>query len=546
MHDEEHYAAYTELLGTLEAARRTWIRRNPQVHLDRDDPDVLRLLEATAYFSARTHVSVRRNFRAMWHRVYHGLFEDLLAPMPACAMLQARPPDPFDKPDVLPRGTEMRLIAANDAVGFFRTTAALPLDPIRLHALEVSHRTRRLKLTFYPTGPFTRPLRMLSLHLEHPGGYLPSLQLFEWLRRHLVRARVSHTDPSGEQLEQALEWPVFGGSVPGDDQNDLATLHPLRRLRAFFHFPEQDLFMHVPLPEVATRWLRMELVLELDASCPDHLELARERFRTHCVPLVNLRREPADPLRCDGTRQRFDLLSPHPGHGFELQSIVGVYRLNRSGPEPIRHGLMPGDGPTWELEDIGDHNTRPTLLLRMPEAFATPCLVEVDGLWHQPGFTDQGTGSVQIRPSKRYLEGVGWTLAGPITPSRDNPLWSATSDLLPILALRMKSMLELDEVRALLRALATPEQGPYQEAIRVLTGIRPEAIPNATANSTSLHYRYHLTLGSFTPETEPLVCHLLKRLETLLDAWATNAVAEFTPSPDDLFPTAHAEQRRTP
>src|SRR5262245_27630655 len=53
-----------------------------------DDPDVRRILEAMAFFSARTRAAAERATGAAVRRIAAGTLDDLLAPAPAAMMVE--------------------------------------------------------------------------------------------------------------------------------------------------------------------------------------------------------------------------------------------------------------------------------------------------------------------------------------------------------------------------------------------------------------------------------------------------------------------------
>src|ERR1700712_2124013 len=57
----------------------------------RDDPDVRRLIEAMAFFSARTRAAAAGAMQDAGQRIAAGTLDDLLAPAPAALMAQAVP-----------------------------------------------------------------------------------------------------------------------------------------------------------------------------------------------------------------------------------------------------------------------------------------------------------------------------------------------------------------------------------------------------------------------------------------------------------------------
>ena len=63
--DEKLYRAFLEQMYELETFRMEYASRHPSAPLDRDDPDVKRLVEALAFFSAPDPHGRCRQYRGL-------------------------------------------------------------------------------------------------------------------------------------------------------------------------------------------------------------------------------------------------------------------------------------------------------------------------------------------------------------------------------------------------------------------------------------------------------------------------------------------------
>src|SRR5690348_8990678 len=79
--------AFLAELEALEKFRISYTGQYPNVPLAREDPDVRRLIEAMAMFTARTRLAAERNVGQSMLRLFRQHFPYLLAPVPAAAML---------------------------------------------------------------------------------------------------------------------------------------------------------------------------------------------------------------------------------------------------------------------------------------------------------------------------------------------------------------------------------------------------------------------------------------------------------------------------
>ncbi len=89
--DNMPYQTFLEELQDLANFRLEYSLDNPDALLEAEDPDVKRIIEALAFFSARTKISALRNIDATNRRLYQQFFSHMLSPLPAIVMLQAVP-----------------------------------------------------------------------------------------------------------------------------------------------------------------------------------------------------------------------------------------------------------------------------------------------------------------------------------------------------------------------------------------------------------------------------------------------------------------------
>jgi type VI secretion system protein ImpG len=83
---EKHLVAE---LKTLEDFRLRHGQRHPHGRVEREDPDVRRMIEAMGFFSVRTRLATMRNLQATWRRLFGTYFGYLLDPLPSKMLVQA-------------------------------------------------------------------------------------------------------------------------------------------------------------------------------------------------------------------------------------------------------------------------------------------------------------------------------------------------------------------------------------------------------------------------------------------------------------------------
>src|SRR5438093_9524533 len=108
-------------MHALENFRMTYATIHPTVALEREDPDVRRLMEAMAFFNARTRTASLKNLLATNLRLFQQFFSFLLTPIPAAATLRAEATGRFAEPVLLPRDAEVLVTAQTGERAVFRT-----------------------------------------------------------------------------------------------------------------------------------------------------------------------------------------------------------------------------------------------------------------------------------------------------------------------------------------------------------------------------------------------------------------------------------------
>ena len=104
------YNSFLEELNALEKFRMSYSGIYSSDLLGRDDPDVKRLIEAMAFFSARTRLSALHNIRRTQERLFEQYFSFLLTPLPGTALLQCEIGGRFTEPVLLPKDSEVAQI----------------------------------------------------------------------------------------------------------------------------------------------------------------------------------------------------------------------------------------------------------------------------------------------------------------------------------------------------------------------------------------------------------------------------------------------------
>ncbi len=463
-----------------------------------------------------------------------GQLDDLLAPVPAAGTLLALVDEGLGGPAMIPEGTEVQLTAPDRSIGVFTTRRRLDVLPLRLTALAAPPSANRLALRLDAWIALRGPLPALGFYLDVRGSYRDSLRLMTSLRSHVRSARVAFDE---DAPEAAIEASFSVGAPPPPAEGD--GLHPLERIRSFFHFPAQDLFFSVTLPARRQAWTRAFVYLELDRDAPaELLRVGRQSFQLFAVPIENARRREAAPILCDGTKDSYaitDARAETAGAGREaraaLCSVEGVYRVGDRGREPIVPGLVADAGAVYDLlrvrPDEDPDGQQPRVALRIPGAFEKPCKVIVDARWYQPSFDASAAGRLTAVLPTRHVVGVRLELAGDLYLSQQSSLVADALGLLHVMALRTRVMLSRDELVSLLRCLGADRRSHYRRLTDLLKEVRVEEAPGVAGQGKRIVYT--LDYRREDPDFEGLVRDGLvaafeDQVAALLDAWIADDV----------------------
>ncbi len=531
--DEDLYKEFLEELNALENFRIAHASAFPNVPLERDDPDVKRLVEAMAFFSARTKMAALSNVMAVQRRVFQQFFPYLLTAVPAMHMLQAQPTGQFIEPVFFPFGSQMAASVPGHGTAMFRTLQDLRILPIRLAAVKMllkPDRGFRLLLRLNASFPRNDEIGTLPFHINHLNDYQASLKVLHSIQAHLRAASVVFNEEANE-FSSGTACRVFFGAPPSSGDENEESVHPLLAERWFFHLPQQELYLNFDVPTPPRNWKNFTLCLDLDSQWPRAMVLNEDIFHLFTVPVVNLKRAYAEPVICDGTQEHYAIRHPQTEHQFELHSVLGVYEVKeRRHMVPLKAGIISGGSGSYEIDRsmVQDKLSRTTWLIpHFPEAFGAPKTLVVDALWFQPSYLDLPAQSRLIHPYDRTLVGVKWEWLGSIRGPAANPLLKEPRGFTYVFTLANKSVLNADDIGSLLRAMGTVRTGEFQNVLPLLDECRVESVPRQQPGGVgTIKHVYHLRFKYFDPVLRPLVETFVRHVERILDTWISDATIE--------------------
>ena len=536
---EELQRRFLEQLRALEQFRIAFTGQHPGVPLQQADQDVQRLLEAQAFFSARTMVAAERTMTKGTRRLFAQHLPYLLQPIPATAMIQAELDPRFVDPVSLKAGEEL---GAEDPVPeledtpppvVFRTLAPMPLRPLRLTDLRFE-RPRpageaEVWLHFEATHRRRWPVAPLALYVDHLGEFESSAAVHLALRDALLGADIRWDDGATSACPVRFDLNPVAPGVGLD--------HPLDQVRTFFRLPEMDLFMTLDPPPPPGEWTHFDVRLRLSDAWPRGLGLERSGLRLHVVPAINLRRELAAPISIAGTQSLHPIDHPDSFAGYVLRGVRGTYRVDASeGLIPLLPGFVPEseDGEEgsqqpeqrWEVDFRGTGGQRRGILrLMAPEALLEPFRVSVDGLWHQPDRASELPEGAAVHVMHRSLNGVQFSLLGGARASASANLAEDDDALLTLLGARSRRTLTLSDLRAVIDVLRGPNERVFEPIMEGLHRCQVQSVPSALA-SGGFRYRYRLQVKGIGPADVPKLVLFGHRVRQMLGAWSTEDVIE--------------------
>lgn len=525
--------AFLTELEALEKFRISYTAQFPAVPLSHDDPDVRRLIEAMAFFTARTRTAALRGLDDSVQRIFRQHFPSLLGPSPALAMLRATPKANFVEPAFLPRGTEVLLTAPGDRdvasqTYRFKTLAELRVLPIEVRSVEmVTLRGRgyRLLIRLVANHATNADVKSLRLHVNHLDDLRSSVTVLQALKDHVQGCSVSF-DPKAPEDVAGKPCSLSFGLADDADSVPEPFEHPLQKARLRLRFPRQELFLNFQGLPVVRNWQHITLALDLSPNWPRKLRLTSDDFELHTVPMLNLQRELANPIRCDGTKDRYPILHPDAAAKFVPTWVIAAQRPTKQGFVPLEPGVLGVAGDSYEVVTQGSgEERRAWLILNLSNAFESPQVISADAFWHQPGLRTVDPSGLDVGLHAQFIDGLDWSLSGAIVPDEDCEIDDDRDAQLELVSLKTLRFLGHAELLSLLRALGVFAQQLFAPLARALADVRVTNEPLGQ-RSHGLKYRYELTFDSLEPSDLPRLSLFCMWLLEVLVNWSAEEVIE--------------------
>jgi len=528
--DDTQYQEFLEELHDLADFRLNYALDYPASKLDKEDSDVKRIIEALAFFGARTHLAALRSLDATHLRLYQQFFSYLLTPLAAMAMIQAMPTGHLTEVLDLAEGTEFELQPEKGGLVMYTTTRPLRILPMALVMVTQEPRSSgsgiRLLLSFQANYPLNEQLETLSLHINYLNDFPLSLKISHFLGKSLktagIQLGVYDTDQPCMPCQFSFGTP--SATIEIDDW-----IHPLEKERYYFHCPQQELYLELKLPLAPRNWTRFTVTLDCDEPMPRQLRLHKDLFQLFTVPIINNQRSTAQPIICDGTQERYTLRHPQPEFGFSLQKVLGVYEVTKQGMLPFRPGILAGGNGSYEIEqgllrEDGSHLY--WLVPHFPAAFEESRTLVVDALWQQPWYDQYLKKTYTLSMYRRQMAGVKWELLDTATPHAENGQINSNTGYIHLLTLMHKPRFNLQNTRDLLIALGSVSTSPFQSVFNSLIGLRTEEESLGGVEKRITKQIYTLQFKSSINENIELIDTFVQHIGRILNLWIEDALVE--------------------
>jgi type VI secretion system protein ImpG len=515
--NEQLYQAYLEELHELDLFRGSYAEKASAAFQESaEDPYTKRLTEALAFFMARNRLQSEKQVNRLYQRLFHQYFSFLSAPLPAMSLLQVVPSLDLPEKTEIKEGTEVRLSTADGRRAHFQTLNSLFVLPVRagsFHVTSFKGSGKKVKLQYQSS--YSRPdqIENFSFHINALNDFQSSLSLKINVEKFLEKIEIHYdTDdlnpiPCSFSFRSSFESNVIS--------------HPIERLRTHLHFPEQQLFLNIAIPPHHLQWRSFSFTLYFKEGWPQELDLSKDSFIPFVIPIANLKKEPSQAIKCDGTKDTYSILHSYPDEAFSLHSVLGVYEIEQKSKRSIKSGAVsPGKG-SYEIEYL----PFPRLMIDDPEAFENPKLISVEALWSQPWFSSYIGQEIHAKITIPAPSGSRLRLIGKFHP-HETALCSEKIDfLIRLLSLKNSPMTDLEDILFLCGMLKNISQSYFKDIPDLIEKL--EVKQSHLSLSSGAPIRYQFQLKEKIVSNPGLLTLFFTILREVLDSWLPNSGIEF-------------------
>ena len=528
--EDDIYKVFLKELKALNEFFLVYKRFQPDLaDVPEEDPDVQRLIETMAFFTAHTQVSSTENIKNTERRLWQELFPFLFEPLPAISILQAQLQTPgFKLATILPQGSNVSVKMGEDnpalqkkfKTASFYTKRDLKITPVLLKQIENHQQKQQLTLQMASVYPQSGGVENINIYVNYLDDYSKSLHLFLVMQNHLQKTELVFEDGSSIPCQTS-----FGLQPDPQDLDSEYFQHPLYKARMFLHFPQQDLYINIKpdthyLNRIPQPWNQYSVVFTFDESWKSidvQSVLGHNPFFLHTVPIINSSYDSSAVLHFDGTQIRQPIYSTRAD--FSLQSVKGVYKIINGVNVAIRPGFIRGDSESYEIEYF---KNLAWLIYYSQNMYTHPQQLVVAGLWYQPWITNYLAENIEVSLYDRKINYTQWKLNIPIEPSTPSFLIDKPDEVLYIIFWQKKFFLDAEQQLSLLRSLPDIQKSVFYEIPDLISSLNIETC-NTLYNKKIM---YKITFNRITPVQLDLSKALFRILVMSMNAY-TNDDVEF-------------------
>lgn len=434
---------YQDELQYLRDVGPEFSRANPQIArylADRgSDPDVERILEGVAFLTGRIRQKLDDELPELTATMMSLLWPHYLRPIPSMSILELIPDfDAMSGPLRIEAGAQFASVPVDDTRCRYRSAWPMTLRPwwvedVRL--LTLAAQPVELVMTFRTPPKIALPdLELDRVRLHLAGDPRPAFLLYLLLAAHVEKVTLSDGSDRHDRPERIL-GPEHVAAA-GLDRSEGVLPYPRRSflgyrlLQEYFAFKERFLFVDLLRLDRTVTELeltdRLEVKVTFNRRFEDYPMVAKENVRLHCVPIINLLEQPAEPIRLTHDRTEYLIQPSNAGVAqrqhlevFSVDQVTGVVRTEGMETRPY--------SPFYSFEHqlTGDPNqsayyqtsVRPNVLGR-DMRFGTDTYVSFVSGRHAGAMPEHESISLELTCTNRHLPGE--LRAGDITEPTDH------------------------------------------------------------------------------------------------------------------------------
>lgn len=532
-------------IQSLEDFRVAYRQRYEFEGLGRDDQDIRRLMEAMAFYTARSRGVAERAIRRHKLQALERLFPYLLTPMPAMGLLHPIPlsmnagwlcvPEgaEFEARETNPRGE----LVASRTFSTRSPSRVVPLHIVRnsvqLDRKEKSDRSGRggwllsLSISADPRGPsrfFTPegqpPLESFRLHINPLGETLLPIRLFDALQRNLERLRLKVW--AGNAVRLVRDHSAKDVTRHAPLSSAASWDNPLEEIRRMIHFPLGELGFTIDLIGSPRQWDQVDLEFHLADEWPPELSVDQGSFLINPIVVQNATRAPAQLIEHDGTRSRLRIAHTQPGTGMRVREVLGVYRLD-SDALGAREALFPEalarGGYLVEIEGSGKERTAWLEVQDDLGELLRPQMLQVEADWYDPSALLPNAAAATVLPEDQDIGAARWVLQGPLRAPCESRLFGKERELEELLEIHARGVTDIESLRTLLTAMGVEDSDLFQGLTSFLVALRMETSPSS-ASLRGVRTSFELSVKFIPPVLVPALRSLVSMLPRLLSVWS--------------------------